>query len=369
MQPTRRALSGDSHVAEIDATFAEIDPAYSELRPRAVYDPEQGGALFHVPNFELARRVPMGLVCTAGRAPEQFGAPVDWHEIHPAGYDGKRRLEVQDEDGIGAEIIYPSLGLVLCSHPDVDYRKACFDAYNRWLLEFSDPDRERLVPLPLLALRSPEEGVREVEEAKRQGFKGVLLSGHAVFDDFDQPSYDPIWEACAALGLPVSFHILTTPSDDGVSPRGHQILQHMVMTRGVQDIVSMLIFGAVFERHPDLRVVCVEVDAGWVPHFKFRMDHAYRTHRHWQRYDALSRLPSEYFDENVYVTFQNDESVRFAIHGMNAGRILWATDFPHGDGTHPHTQRVIAEIGAAFDEDQRRAVFHDNTAALYALDV
>ena len=43
----------------------------------------------------------------------------------------------------------------------------------------------------------------------------------------------------------------------------------------------MLVFGGVFERHPDLKVVCVEADAGWVPHFMYRMDHAYKRHRYW----------------------------------------------------------------------------------------
>ncbi len=30
-------------------------------------------------------------------------------------------------------MIYPSVGMLLCNHPDLDYKKACFDAYNRWL--------------------------------------------------------------------------------------------------------------------------------------------------------------------------------------------------------------------------------------------
>ena len=45
----------------------------------------------------------------------------------------------------------------------------------------------------------------------------------------------------------------------------------------------MLVFGGVFERHPRLRVVCVEADAGWAPHFSYRMDHAYKRHRYWMK--------------------------------------------------------------------------------------
>ena len=51
--------------------------------------------------------------------------------------------------------------------------------------------------------------------------------------------------------------------------------------RGCQDIMGTLVLGGVFERHPKLRVVCVEADAGWVPHYMYRMDHAWKRHRNW----------------------------------------------------------------------------------------
>ena len=83
--------------------------------------------------------------------------------------------------------------------------------------------------------------------------------------------------------------------------------EFLSIVRGCQDIMGMLVLGGVFERHPDLQVVCVEADAGWVPHFMYRMDHAYKRHRYWlPPGQELSRLPSEYFAENIYVTFQDD---------------------------------------------------------------
>ncbi len=43
--------------------------------------------------------------------------------------------------------------------------------------------------------------------------------------------------------------------------------------RSNQDLLAMLVYGGVFERHPRLRVVCVEADASWAPHWMHRMDH------------------------------------------------------------------------------------------------
>ena len=109
----------------------------------------------------------------------------------------------------------------------------------------------------------------------------------------------------------------------------------MAIIRGNQDIVGTLIFGAVFERHPDLRVVCVEADAGWAPHYMYRADHAYDRHRNWLTAGELSQPPSEYFRENVYLTFQDDWVAFRVADLMNVERLMWANDFPHSDATWP----------------------------------
>ena len=51
----------------------------------------------------------------------------------------------QDRDGVVAEVIYPTTGMMLCNHRDMDYKKACFDAYNLWLAEFCSPHPQRLI--------------------------------------------------------------------------------------------------------------------------------------------------------------------------------------------------------------------------------
>jgi predicted TIM-barrel fold metal-dependent hydrolase len=142
------------------------------------------------------------------------------------------------------------------------------------------------------------------------------------------------------------------------------------LVRGCQDIIGMLVLGGVFERHPDLRVVCVEADAGWVPHFAYRMDHAYKRHRYWlPAGQQLSKLPSEYLLENVYVTFQDDwTAFRFAQH-TNWRRLLWANDFPHSDSTWPWSQGLLVEHTAHLTDEQREAILCTNVAELYDIDV
>lgn len=357
-------VSADGHVAETEDVFADIDPKFRDDRPRAVYD-ERAGAMLSIPNIDL--KIPMGLLCTGGRPPEEFGKPIPWDQIHPAGHDPRARLEIQDQEGLAAEIIYPSVGMVLCNHPDPQYKKACFAAYNRWLAEFCALDPERLVGLGVASLCTMEEGIRELEEIKRLGFRGVMLPGTPDVEDYHHPCYDPIWQACVDLDLPVSFHILTSRGDLGGPIRGPVIIYQIVTIRGNQNIMMMLIFGGVFERHPRLKVVCVEADAGWIPHMNFRMDHAWERHRFHLPAAKLQGLPSEYFNEYIYVTFQDDTSLKHVTGAVNMKRMMWASDFPHSDGTYPRTREIIENVTEGMTTEQRRALLCDNVVELYGL--
>jgi predicted TIM-barrel fold metal-dependent hydrolase len=123
----------------------------------------------------------------------------------------------------------------------------------------------------------------------------------------------------------------------------------------------------VFERHPRLKVVCVEADAGWVPHYMYRLDHAWKRHRNWLPAGAtpLTKLPSEYFAEHIYVTFQDDWVAFKSVDMLNWRRLMWANDFPHSDSTWPWSQEMLAEHAAGLTDEQRRAILGETVAALY----
>ena len=264
-------------------------------------------------------------------------------------------------------MLYPTAGLVLCQHEDVDYKTACFAAYNRWLAGFCEADPRRLVGIGMASIPSPEEGVKQLEAIAAAGFGGVMLCGDPAFEDYDHPSYDPVWEAAVALGLPVSFHILTVRDPYIWNVRGPQVIQQIVTLRGVQNIVLMMIFGGVFDRHPDLRIVMAENDAGWIPHFCFRMDHAWERHRHSLGSVPLERKPSEIMLDAVYATFQDDWSVRHVTDVLNVRRVMWASDFPHGDGTYPESRRVADEVTEGVGENARALIRAGNAERLYRL--
>ena len=360
-------ISSDSHITEPPGTYVDrIDHKYKDKAPHIVRD-EKKGDLFIIDG--LNQPIPMGLVAAAGKKAEElqtFGAKFE--ELHRGGWDPKARLADQDRDGIAAEILYPTVGMLLCNHPDFDYKKACFDAYNLWIAEYASSNPERLIGLGQTAMRSVDEGIEDLRKMKALGLRGVMMPGNPQVADYDDPMYGPFFEAAIDMQMPLSFHILTSKGDVvGAPPRGPKMNGFLSIIRGCQDIMGTFILSGVFERHPKLKIVCVEADAGWVPHYMYRMDHAYDRHRYWLTAGKLSKMPSEYFREHIYLTFQ-DDWVAFRMKDMcNVRRLMWANDFPHSDSTWPYSQELLQKHTAHLTEQEKNFILHDNVAELYNL--
>ncbi|HUN60060.1 MAG TPA: amidohydrolase family protein [Candidatus Binataceae bacterium] len=360
-------ISADSHITEPPGCYVDrIDHKYKDTAPHMVHD-DKAGDIFVVEGMK--KPIPMGLVAAAGQDAKDlkmFGAKFE--DLHRGGWDPEARMADQKRDGVDAEVIYPTVGMMLCNHPDYDYKKACFDAYNLWIAEYCAAHPDRLLGLGQTAMRSVEEGIDDVRKMKELGLRGVMLPGNPQVSDYDDPIYDPFWQATVDMDMPISFHILTSKSD-GFKTRGPRINGFLSIIRGNQDLIGMFIYGGVFQRNPKLKLVCVEADAGWVPHFMYRADHAYKRHRAWMMKSELEKMPSDYFREHVYTTFQ-DDYIAFQMKDMcNTKRLMWANDFPHSDSTWPWSQEVLAEQTKNLTAQEKDDILHDNVAELYHMSI
>ena len=196
-----RPISADSHITEPPNCYVDyIDPAWREKAPRIVHK-EGMGDIYLVDGMKTP--VPMGLVAAAGVPPKDIRiGGAKFEDLHRSGWDPTMRLADQDKDGVAAEVIYPTVGMLICNHPDFDYKKACFDAYNRWLKAYCDHAPDRLIGCGQTAMRTVKEGIADLERIKAMGFRGVMMPGNPGEKDYDDPAYDPFWEAAIALELP-----------------------------------------------------------------------------------------------------------------------------------------------------------------------
>lgn len=370
-----KPISADSHITEPPNCYVDyIDPKFRDRAPRTITGPN-GGDVFAIDGID--KPIPLAIIAAAGIDPREMSFDkAKFEEIHRGGWDPVARLLDQDRDGVAAEVIYPSVGMILCNHPDAEYKNACFKAYNRWLAEFCGHAPNRLFGLGQTAARSPQEAAADMREMKDMGFKGIMMPGEPPTDeDYDDPSWDYLWKASVEMGMPISFHILTSGKGKSavqVEGRGSDFVkiaanQHSII-RANQDNIALLIWGRAFERNPDLRVCCVEADAGWAPHFMYRLDHFYSRHRFWSKTGSMERLPSEYFNDNIYLTFQDDYTAFRMIDLMNPKRLMWANDFPHSDSTWPWSRQMLARHTTGLSEEQKRLVLRENVTNLYNLE-
>jgi predicted TIM-barrel fold metal-dependent hydrolase len=364
-----RPISADSHIIEPPNCFLDhIDPKFRERAPRLVPHGDNGAEKYVIEGF--ANPIGLNVLAAAGKKPEEIQLEGDKFEsIHRGGWDGKARIAEQERDGVAGEFIYPTIGMLMCNLDDADYKNACMHAYNKWLQEYVGADPKRLFALGQTAVRSVEEAIKDFELMKAMGFKGVMMPGRPATEfDYDDPRFDPLWRASVDLELPISFHILTSSKDMGWGARGPSLNGFQGIIRGCQDIIGMFIYGGVFMRNPELKLVCVEADAGWAPHYIYRMDHAYKRHRFWRKSVELDRMPSEYFLNNVYMTFQDDWVAFQTVNMVNPKRLMWANDFPHSDSTWPWSQEMLAEQTKHLTKEQADWILRDNVRELYKLD-
>ena len=125
-------ISADSHITEPPNTYVDfIDSAWRDRAPR-MERVDGRGDVFVVDGMK--RPIDIGLAAAAGKPPEELRVNgIPFEELHRGGWDPEARIGDQARDGVAAEVIYPTVGMVLCNHRDFDYKKACFDAYNRWI--------------------------------------------------------------------------------------------------------------------------------------------------------------------------------------------------------------------------------------------
>ena len=364
MRVNHPIISADSHITEAPDTYtAYIDPKYRDIAPHIV-ETDDKGDLYVIDGMKAT--IGMGLVAAAGQSWDEINPKARYSDIQRSGYDSSVRLADQNLDGVSAEVIYPSVGMVLCNHPDYDYKAASMAAYNRWIAEYCSIDTNRLIGLGQTAMTSPEQGIADLEAMKALGLQGVMMPGNPQVEDYDSPIYDEFWAACVALELVPSFHILTN-SADSAPTRGPKMNGFLSIMRGTQDVMGMLVLGGVFARNPELKVVCAEADAGWAPHYMYRMDHAFERHRGWLTAD-VDKPPSEYFANHIYLTFQDDYVAFQTADQTNWKQLCWGNDFPHSDSTWPRSQPMLTEQTAHLTDEQVQAILCDNIAELYDID-
>jgi predicted TIM-barrel fold metal-dependent hydrolase len=366
-----KVISADSHVLEPHDLWTTrlAGGPLADRAPTMVEDEHHG----HVFVIEGLRPFPVGLAGAAGKSAKELRWTGDQVEsLRSGGWDPEVRLVDMDTDGVAAEVLYPSVGMTLAQSKDIEYQLACIRAYNDWLIEYCAAGKGRLVGLAMIPTIDVDAAVAEVARTHDAGLHGAMIPGLPPTGHYAEARFDPLWAAFAERGAPVSFHILTgAMGGDPTLGSGILMMTVMSIVQQMQQTLSLLVFGGVFDRHPALRVVSAEHDGGWVAHFGYRLDQMYERHHNWLGRNAapLQKQPSDYLRANCWFTFQKDPVAVETRARVGVTQLMWASDYPHSDSTWPHSRKVIERDFAGVPDDELTAMVSGNAAALYGLSV
>ena len=71
----------------------------------------------------------------------------------------------------------------------------------------------------------------------------------------------------------------------------------------------------------------------------------------------MSMRPSEYFDRNCFIGASNIIRVEMARrYEIGVGNLCWGNDFPHPEGTWPHTREFLAKVFCDIPRDETAAM-------------
>jgi predicted TIM-barrel fold metal-dependent hydrolase len=129
-----------------------------------------------------------------------------------------------------------------------------------------------------------------------------------------------------------------------------------------------IVFSGVLERFPGLKIVLVENEVAWIPFLIHEWDKFYVRHSP-EHPISLSKLPSEYVNQQVYATFFSDPTGGQLLHWWGADTCMWSSDYPHAASTWPHSREVIARELGHLPSDVLRKVLRENVTRLYDLKI
>jgi uncharacterized protein len=138
-------------------------------------------------------------------------------------------------------------------------------------------DPKSLIGIGAIALDDIAAGTHELERIANKGLRGALIWGAPPTDKpYSLPEYDPFWAAAQDLEMPLSLHSGTGRGGFGFNFDPRSVLNlYMRVPHEIQLTFADLIVGGVLERFPRLKLVSAENDVSWIPHFMYRLDHAY----------------------------------------------------------------------------------------------
>ncbi len=306
-------------------------------------------------------------------------------------WDDAERGRDMEAEGVAGEIIFPNTvppffrtSVLICGNPsakDFPLWLEGIRAHNRWLVDFCAEAPERRAGIGLVYLNDIDEAIEDVQWIAKHGLRGGILLPHVPPDcthitPLYAPELDRFWAVCQDAGVVLNQHGGTGSPDYG--PYAVSLPIRLVETAfySTRSLPHLLMSG-VFERFPKLRYITTESGCAWAPEMLAKLD------RFWKLIQTgavgefsfpegvmPSEPPSDTAKRNCHYGASSPSPRELAgRHEIGVERILWGSDYPHYEGTFPHSRLAIRHTFHDKPEPEVRAILGENAAKLYDFDL
>ena len=260
---------------------------------------------------------------------------------------------------------------------DIDLTHAAISSFNRWMLdEWTFNYHDRIFPAPIITLPDPRRAIEELEWAVDNGARAVLIRPAPVpavrgSRSMGLPEFDDFWNAVEQTGILVTCHAsdsgYDTYASDWEGGRDEFLpfkpaAFRLVISHGrpIFDTIAAMICHGLFERHPNVRVACIENGSTWVGPLLSELSQTYA-----KMPQEFAEDPVETFRRHISVSPFYEEDVPGLIDDIGIDRVLFGSDFPHPEGL-ANPLDFFKEVEHESPENQRK-VMSENLQELLTL--
>ena len=238
------------------------------------------------------------------------------------------RLAIMDSQGVDTQALSPASTYFF-------YWMAAEEAleYARWLndrlAEAVAQHPTRLLALGSVPMQDSAKAVSELERAvTKLALRGVEIATNVNGRYFDDPMFNPFWEAAQALDALIFVHPNQVVGADRM--KDFNLANLIGNPTDTSLAFAKLIFSGVLERYPNLRFLLAHA-GGFLPYTWGRLDRGYRIQDPVTA--KISKPPGEYLTLLNFDTITHSAmALEYLVANFGADRVVLGSDYPYDMG-------------------------------------
>ena len=355
-----KVIDLDSHlVGDLESWGQTIEPEYKEFLPR------------RLPTKDTERRKTLvgNRIMTGSELGRQKAEKKEW--VTEADLTAQGRVRNMDLDGIDVAVLSPNSPAldILWFVDDPELAAVYARAQNNYMNWYASQQQGRLMWAGVIPLQDQKEVIKELYRSRDLGSKALNVKATPIpGKEWWDPYFDPIFDELEKTNTPIIFHDTKTGSMGQERFADNFFFSHMV-GRTIESMVCLMVYlcGGVMEKHPNLKIICLETGASQMPWWLSRMD------EHWEKLPHLvpwqKRRPTDIFNQSVYVGCEpfEDGLFEWAVEYLGGDRLVLATDSPHWDSSQPGQVTGPISASTKISQENKRKVLGENAINLLGI--